>query len=90
MKSLLTAQDQGTPLFIFEQKQPFETWLSNQTQFTQNWLKQISFSGNGLAVIPNEQGELAQAVFIVDNASHYFACGDLIKKLPAGLAACRS
>ena len=84
MKSLLTAQDQGTPLFIFEQKQPFETWLSNQTQFTQNWLKQISFSGNGLAVIPNEQGELAQAVFIVDNASHYFACGDLIKKLPAG------
>ena len=84
MKSLLTAQDQGTPLFIFEQKQPFETWLSNQTQFTQNWLKQISFSGNGLAVIPNEQGELAQAVFIVDNASHFFACGDLIKKLPSG------
>jgi leucyl aminopeptidase len=84
MKSLLTAQDQGTPLFIFEQKQSFESWLSIQTQFTQNWLKQISFSGNGLAVIPNAQGELAQAVFIVDNASHYFSCGDLIKKLPAG------
>ena len=84
MKSLLTAQDQGTPLFIFEQKQPFESWLVNQTQFTQNWLKQISFSGNGLVVIPNEQGELAQAVFIVDNASHFFACGDLIKKLPSG------
>ena len=84
MKTLLTAQDQGTPLFIFDQKKSFESWLSTQTQFSQNWLEQISFSDNGLALIPNEQGELAQAVFIVDNASHFFACGDLIKKLPTG------
>ncbi|PHR84115.1 MAG: leucyl aminopeptidase [Colwellia sp.] len=84
MKTLLTAQNQGIPLFIFEQKQPFESWLSKQTKFSQNWLKQINFSGNDLALIPNEQGELAQAVFIVDDASHFFACGDLIKKLPTG------
>ena len=84
MKSLLTAQDQGTPLYIFEQNKPFESWLANQTQFTQNWLKQISFSGNGLALIPNEQGELSQAIFIVDDVNHFFACGDLIKKLPSG------
>lgn len=84
MKTLLTAQNQGTPLFIFEQKPAFESWLCKQTAFSQNWLKQIDFSGNGLALIPNEQGELAQAVFIVDNASHFFSCGDLINKLPAG------
>lgn len=84
MKSLLTAQSQGTPLFIFEQNEPFESWLADQTPFTQNWLKQISFSGSGLALIPNEQGELSQALYIVENASHFFACGDLIKKLPAG------
>ena len=84
MKTLLTAQNHGIPLFVFEQKQSFETWLSKQTQFSQNWLQQTSFSGNGLALIPNEKGELAQAVFIVDDASHFFACGDLIKKLPKG------
>ncbi|MBL4765039.1 MAG: leucyl aminopeptidase family protein [Colwellia sp.] len=84
MKTLLTAQDQGIPLFVFEQKKPFEAWLSKQTPFSQNWLKQISFSGNGLALIPNEQGELAQAIFIVDDASHFFACGDLINQLPPG------
>ena len=84
MNTLLTAQDQGTPLFIFEQKRSFEAWLSTQTQFCQNWLKQINFSANGLALIPNETGELAQAVFIVDDASHFFACGDLINKLPTG------
>ncbi len=84
MKTLLTAQDQGIPLFIFEQKQAFEAWLSKQATFSQNWLKQIGYSGNGLALIPNEQGELAQAIFIVDDASHFFACGDLINKLPSG------
>jgi leucyl aminopeptidase len=84
MKALLTAQDQGTPLFVFEQKHSFESWLSKQPAFSQNWIKHTSFSGNGLALIPNEQGELAQALFIVDDASDFFACGDLIKKLPAG------
>ena len=84
MKTLLTAQDQGTPLFVFEQKQAFESWLSKQTPFSQTWLKQISFSGHGLALIPNEQGELAQAIFIVEDASHFFGCGDLIKQLPKG------
>jgi len=55
MKTLLTAQNQGIPLFVFEQKKPFESWLSKQTKFSQNWLKQISFSGTGLALIPNEK-----------------------------------
>ncbi|HCH69213.1 MAG TPA: leucyl aminopeptidase, partial [Colwellia sp.] len=59
MKTLLTAKNHGTPLFVFEQKYAFESWLSKQTPFSQNWLTQINFSGNGLALIPNEQGELA-------------------------------
>lgn len=84
MKTLLIAQNQGTPLFVFEQKYAFESWLSKQTSFSQNWLTQINFSGNGLALIPNEQGELAQVIFVVDDASDFFACGDLIKKLPTG------
>jgi leucyl aminopeptidase len=84
MKTLLTAQNQGIPLFVFEQKKSFNTWLLTQSNLCQNWLKQTKFSGDGLALIPDEQGELAQAVFIVDDASHFFSCGDLIKKLPAG------
>jgi leucyl aminopeptidase len=84
MKTLLITQDQGIPLFVFEQKPPFESWLSKQTAFSQNWLKQTSFTGSGLALIPNEQGELAQAIFIVEDANDFFACGDLIKKLPVG------
>ena len=84
MNTLLTAANQGTPLFVFEENNAFEFWLSTQTQFTQSWLKQTNFSNSGLTLIPNEKGDLAQVIFIVDDASHFFACGDLIKKLPKG------
>jgi leucyl aminopeptidase len=83
MNNLLIANNNGTPLFIIEQK-TYKGWLNKQTQTTQNWLKNTNFSEKGLALLPNEQGELLQALFVIKDASDYFACGELIKQLPPG------
>ncbi len=87
MNSLLTLGSTGTPLTILE-KTAYPQWLTAQSQCSQNWLQQTNYNGNGLAILPNfskdNQGEINQAVFVVSDASHYFACGDLITQLPPG------
>tara|TARA_R110002167_G_scaffold34573_1_gene110221 strand:- start:2230 stop:3606 length:1377 start_codon:yes stop_codon:yes gene_type:complete len=87
MNSLLILGNTGIPLTILE-KSAYSQWLASQSPFDQNWLKQTSYSGEGLALLPNfgagEEGALRQAVFVVEDANHYFACGDLINKLPPG------
>ena len=87
MNTLLTFGHCGTPLTILE-KSAYSQWLSTQHHSVGHWLEQINFAGEGLALIPNfniqNEGSLSRAIFIVTDASHYFACGDLIKQLPAG------
>jgi leucyl aminopeptidase len=83
MNKLLTAENHGTPLTIIE-KQHYKNWLSKQAPANQAWLTNIAFSDEGLALIPNADGTISQALFVVKNANDYFACGDLITKLPAG------
>lgn len=87
MNSLIALGTTGIPLTILE-KSSYPSWLAAQNPFSQNWLQQSSYTGKGLALLPNfstgEEGSLSHAIFVVDDASHYFACGDLINKLPAG------
>ena len=83
MNKLLNAENSGTPLTIIE-KSTYQTWLENQNKPSQAWLSNTQFSGDGLALIPNAEGELSQALYVVTNASDFFACGDLIKLLPQG------
>ena len=83
MNNLLNAENNGTPLTIIE-KSTYQAWLDSQTEQSQTWLSNTQFSGKGLALIPNNQGELSQALFVVTDASDFFACGDLIKQLPQG------
>lgn len=83
MNTLLVAENSGTPLIIIE-KSAYKNWLENQEQQSQHWLANIQFSGSGLALIPNNEGGLNQALYVVANANDFFACGDLIKLLPSG------
>jgi leucyl aminopeptidase len=83
MNNLLNAENSGTPLIIIE-KSAYQAWLANQEKHSQTWLSNTQFCGKGLALIPNNQGELNQALFVVSDASDYFSCGDLIKQLPHG------
>lgn len=87
MNSLLTVSNAGIPLTVIE-KTAYSQWLTSQSQCNQNWLQQTNYIGEGLALLPNfstgEEGSLSHAVFVVDDANHYFACGDLINKLPTG------
>lgn len=87
MNSLLNVGNTGTPLTILE-KSTYAQWLKTQSQSDQNWLHQTSYQGEGLALLPSfsvgSEGSLSQAVFVVDDASHYFSCGNLITQLPSG------
>jgi leucyl aminopeptidase len=83
MNNLLNAENSGIPLIIIEQAN-YTPWLAKQTQQQQNWLANTQYQGKGLALIPDTEGELKQALFIIADASDYFACGDLIKQLPSG------
>jgi leucyl aminopeptidase len=83
MKNLLNAENSGTPLIIIEKK-AYQTWLEAQILESQNWLANTQYKGQGLALIPNSEGKLSQALFVVSDANDYFACGDLIKQLPSG------
>ena len=81
MHTLLNANNHGTPLVVIE-KSAYNTWLSNQTSQCQAWLLNTEYNGSGLSLVPNGEGKLELALFVVADASDYFACGDLIKQLP--------
>ncbi|ALO36402.1 cytochrome C oxidase subunit II [Colwellia sp. MT41] len=83
MNNLLNAENNGTALIILE-KTAYPAWLEQQDKRCQNWLENTQYKGDGLALIPNNQGKLSQALFVVTDAHDYFACGDLIKQLPQG------
>ena len=85
MNLLLNATNTGIPLTILE-KNKYSQWLTKQEQDTKTWLKQTNYQGKGLALLPNfsdvTENSVRQAIFVVDDASHYFSCGDLITQLP--------
>jgi len=79
----LNAQSKGTPLVILPSGE-YQDWLTMQEPNIKNWLKQTSYHGKGLSLLPNVEGELSAALFVCDNLNHYFSCGDLISLLPMG------
>lgn len=87
MNSLLTLGNTGTPITILE-KSTFAQWLAAQSEADQNWLSQTNYKGEGLALLPSfiagKEGSLSQVVFVVDDLTHYFSCGNLITQLPVG------
>lgn len=83
MSVLLVAGNSGTPLHVVT-KSNFQTWLSAQPDVTQNWLSSQGFAGVGTSLIPSSVGEVTSVVHVVEDASEFFACGELIKSLPAG------
>ncbi len=83
MNQRLIFANQGINLTVIATCQ-FEDWLAAQSDFIKNWLGQTHESGNGLSLIPNSQGELSTALFVVEEPSNMFSCGDLISQLPQG------
>lgn len=81
MNNLLNAENSGTPLIIIE-KSAYSTWLEEQETTIQTWLSNTQYTGEGLVLIPNNQGQVSHVLFVVKDANDYFACGDLIKQLP--------
>jgi leucyl aminopeptidase len=82
MKHVLIHEKNGIPLHYISTNQ-YSLWLEKQTTATQNWLSQTQFSGNGLSIVPNKNGNIELVVFATENPADYFAAGDLVQQLPA-------
>jgi leucyl aminopeptidase len=82
MQNIIVHDSNGIPLHLFEKNQ-YTQWLEQQDTFVQNWLDQSQFKEQGLALIPSKDGQLETAIFVSDDLSQFFACGDLAKVLPA-------
>lgn len=82
MTPLLVNGSAGIPLSIIA-SQDFALWLTKQTSSLQNWLKATQFSGKGLSLIPDSDGQISQVIYVTDKPDLYWVCGDIVNQLPA-------
>ncbi len=81
MTEYLSNHTEGTDLIVLAESE-FADWQSQLPSFQRNWLSSTQFKGKGLALIPNEHGELFCALLVSENPMQRFASGDLSSKLP--------
>ena len=82
MQNVIIHDTNGIPLHLFN-KTEYSQWLDAQSEFIQTWLNQSQYKEQGLALIPNTQGQLETAIYVSENLDEFFACADLAKSLPA-------
>jgi len=82
MLNTIIYDNQGIELTVIS-KGEYSTWLAKQDSFIQNWLSNSHYKEQGLALLPNTQGDLQSALFVSDDLSSFFACAELAKQLPA-------
>ena len=83
MTSLFKTSTTGIPLILISPEQ-YPEWLEQQNQHTQNWLMSIGFQGDGLGVIPANDGTIEKVLYSTKNLSQTYGCGDLPRLLPVG------
>jgi leucyl aminopeptidase len=81
MQPTLLVDHQGIPLHYLANTN-YAAWLNEQAERTKTWLSQTNFNGDGLAIIPDANGNVAQALFVCETPEDYFAAGDVISQLP--------
>ncbi|CAM3663751.1 leucyl aminopeptidase family protein [Rheinheimera salexigens] len=79
---LLVSGSTGIPLAIIA-TQDYTKWHEQQPTAQQNWLKATHFPGKGLSVIPNNDGQIGQVIYVSDTPDAYWVCGDIVNQLPA-------
>ncbi|MEX1214924.1 M17 family metallopeptidase [Saccharospirillum sp.] len=79
----LKAGNTGIPLTLLESRE-FESWTQGRPGEQVAWLRASGFTGKGLALLPGENGELAEVVLGVASLDDQWILGDLAKRLPEG------
>lgn len=81
MHTGLSANESGIPLFLFNEQEG-KDWLNQQTAATQAWLSNIGFDNQGLALVQDADGSIAQAVYVTKSEADLFTWASLQKELP--------
>lgn len=83
MTAVIHSGQQGTPLIVLTEDE-FSAWLEQQPQITQNWLSNSQFKAPGVITLPDQNGMIAQALWVAKDLNSFFAAGDLANQLPSG------
>jgi leucyl aminopeptidase len=81
MSNTLIADNTGTPLIVLT-ADAYNDWLSEQSEYCKNWLKNSLYEGKGLAIIPDAEGDISLVLFVAGEHIEHFCCGDLVNQLP--------
>lgn len=64
----------------------WDEWLEQQSGFVKNWIdvQQIKAEPGVCVLLPSAQGELSQAIFLLETKNNLWAYAEVVNKLPAG------
>jgi len=83
MKKQLTVSQEGTPITVIYSEN-YESWLTQQTSYLQNWLNQTAFDGKGFRLLAGTDGSIEHVIYALDKQTDFFIAGDLPQLLPKG------
>ena len=81
--NLIQNKNSGIPLTLLN-KSDYEGWKTEQPEATNNWLTSTLYKGEGLSLIPASDNSLSEVLYVSEDISDFFACGELVNQLPAG------
>lgn len=75
----------SVPIISLTLKQ-WDSWLAKQTRATQQWLATLNFTvkPGSIALLPGSEGQLNQAILLLNDASDFWSFGCLPCSLPPG------
>lgn len=65
-------------------KDDYQTWFTQQSEFTCNWLTHSGFKGDGYSLIPGEDGNLNKVIVVAGDVNSCWVLSDVAVALPAG------
>ncbi len=83
MTDVILSGQEGTPLFVIE-KDSYNSWLDQQSDNIQAWLSDTQYKGEGLSLLPGNNGKIEAVLYSTSKINDPFICGDLPTQLPAG------
>jgi leucyl aminopeptidase len=79
----LSMGNEGLPIVILS-PQEYDQWFSEQTETICNWLKHSGFKGEGYALVPKTDGNIASVIVVTEENDSIWSISNAANQLPLG------
>jgi len=80
--TLATSEISGIPITLINSSE-YELWLENQNAQERNWLSSNNYKGQGVCILPDQDGNISRVIYGISGDEGFFIAGDLALQLPA-------